>query len=119
MANRYAPVFVLDIDSAVNAGQTATVTGLDQSFELVNVKLDGADGCTATVKNAGATAAVAYVAGTTNGQLDSTTDLTNANGTFAANAAITVEVTEANATRVQLLCRAIDTVARSITVSVA
>lgn len=119
MANRFAPIRVIDIDSAVNAGQTATITGLNQAFELVNVLIDGNDGAIATVKNGGLTAAVAYVAGLTNGELGGTTDLTNANCTFAASAAITVEVTQANATRIQLLCRAVDSVAREITVSVA
>jgi hypothetical protein len=118
MASKYAPVFVLDVDDAVNAGQTATISGLNQAFELVNVMLDGVDGCRATVKNSGSNAAVAFVAGNTNGQLDSTTNLVNANCSFASTAVITVEITQANATRIQLLCRAIDSVARSVTVTV-
>lgn len=115
----YAPTFVLDIDDAVNNGQTATLSGLNQSFQLVNVLIDGNSGCVATVKNSGNTAAVAYVAGQTVGAMDSSTRLTNANCTFAATATITVEVIGANATRIQLFCRAIDSVARSVTVSVA
>ena len=115
MASRYAPIFVLDIDDAVNSGQTATISGLDQAFELVNVMLDGGE---ATIKNSGANAAVAFVAGNTNGQLDSTTNLVNANCSFASSAVITVEITQANATRIQLLCRAVDSIARAVTVSV-
>lgn len=119
MANRFAPIQVIDIDTAVNAGQTATVSGLNQAFELVNVFLDGADGCRAVVLNSGSTAATAFVGGVTNGQSDSSTELNNSNCTFAANAVITVQITFANATRIQLLCRAIDSVAREITVTVA
>lgn len=115
----YAPIFVLDIDEAVNSGQSATIQGFGQSFQLVNVMLSGSDGCVATVKNGGNTAAVAYVVGTASGQADSTTRITNANCTFASTATITVQVTGANATRIQLLCRAVTGLARSITVSVA
>lgn len=115
----YAPLFVVDIDNTVNAGQTATVSGLNQAFELVNANIDGQSGSVATIKNGGATAAVAYVAGQTVGAMDSTTRLFNSNSTFSASAVITVEVIGANVTRIQLICRAIDSVARSVTVSVA
>ena len=115
----YSPTFVLDVSDAVSAGQTATITGLNQSFHLVNVLIDGNSGSIAFVKNSGATAAVAYVAGQTVGAMDSSTRLFNTNCTFAANAAITIEILGSDASRIQLFCRAIDSLARNITVSVA
>lgn len=119
MANRYAPIQVIDIDTNINNTQTATVTAPGFAFRLVNVIVDGADGAMVTVKNGANVAAVAYVAGVVNGQLDSTTALTDANCDFAAGTNISIAVTGANVTRVQLLTRAADAVARPITVTVA
>ena len=118
MANRFSPVFTIDITTAVNAGQIATVSGLNQAFELIGVQVVGATGCTVTVKNAGNIAAVGYM-NAINGQLGSSSSVTNANSSFASTAVITCEVSVANSTRISLLCRAIDAVAREVTVTVA
>lgn len=119
MANRFSPVFTIDITTAVNAGQIATVSGLNQAFELIGVQVVGATGCTVTVKNSGNTAAVGYTNALINGQLGSSSSVTNANSSFASTAVITCEVSVANATRISLLCRAIDALAREVTVTVA
>jgi hypothetical protein len=125
MANRFSPVFTIDITTAVNAGQTATITGsgqttgLGQAFELIGVQVVGSSGCVVTVKNAGAVAAVGFSNALINGSLGSSTTVTNANSTFASTSVITCEVTTANATRISLLCRAIDSVSRVVDVAVA
>ena len=120
MANRFSPVYTVDITSAINAGQTATVASFGQAFELVNVLVSGNDGANVSVRNTGgAVAAVAVVNGLTAGELGGTTTITNANTTFASTANITIVVTAANVTRVVLFCRAADSIAREITVTVA
>jgi hypothetical protein len=117
MANRYSPVFTIDITTAVSAGQIATVSDLNQAFELIGVQVVGSAGAKVTVKNSGATAGIGYVQDNLNGAYGYT--ITNANSSFASTAVITCEVATNAVTRITLLCRAIDAVARQITVTVA
>ncbi|MBO73844.1 MAG: hypothetical protein CMD33_01060 [Flavobacteriales bacterium] len=119
MADRASPCGIIDITTGINAGQTATITSVLSDFELVGVSVSGDNGVIATVKKNGTTAAVAYRAGSTNGNLDSSTQITNANASFAAADALTIEITQANATRVTIFTRYPDAYADILTVVVA
>lgn len=119
MADRYSPEFVIDIDTNVNAGQTATISGFGQAFELIDLRVVGADGCRVTVNNNGSQAARKYVNAIALGQMGDTTTLDDAFTAFSSTAVITAVVANANATRIQLVCRAIDSIARQVTVTVA
>lgn len=119
MADRFSPQFVIDITSNVTAGQTATISGFGQAFELVDLVVAGTSGCRVTVSNDGNQAARRYVNGIGLGQLGDTVSLTDANTSFSATAVITALVENADATRIQLVCRAADAIARPVTVSIA
>lgn len=119
MADRYSPEFVLDITTNVNAGQTATISGLGQAFELVDLRVVGGNGCTVTVSNDGNAAALKTVNGIALGQMGESTLLDETYTAFSSTATITAAVTNANATRIELVCRAVDAVARAVTVTVA
>jgi hypothetical protein len=119
MANRASPCGIIDITSAVNAGQTATVTSVLDAFELVHVAVTGADGCVATVKKNGNIAAVATYHIEGGGDPTNSCLITNANAGFTTADALTIEVTGANATRVTLFTRYPDAYADVLTVVVA
>ena len=119
MANRASPCGIIDITSAINAGQTATVTSVLDAFELVHVAVTGADGCVAAVKKNGATAAVATYHVENGGDPTNSCVITNANTSFSTADALTIEVTGANATRVTLFTRYPDAYADVLTVAVA
>jgi hypothetical protein len=119
MADRFSPEFVIDITTNVNAGQTATISGLGQAFELIDLRVAGSNGCTVIVSNNGSSAAFKTVNGIALGWMGDTTILNEANTSFSATAVITAAVTVANATRIELVCRAADAVARPVTVTVA
>jgi hypothetical protein len=119
MSDRFSTEFVIDIDTAVNSGQIATISGFGQAFELTDVRVAGSNGCTVRVANNGSNAAFKTVNGIALGWMGDTTQFNEANVAFSATAVITVAVTVANATRIQLVCRAADAVARTVTVTVA
>lgn len=119
MADRSSPCGVIDITTAINAGQTATITSVESDFELVHVVVTGADGCVATVANGGATAAVATYHIEGGGDPTNSCLITNANATFTTADALTIAVTGANATRVTLFTRYPDAYADTLTVTVA
>lgn len=108
---------VIDITTAINNGQTATIGTRLDAFELVWVTVEGADGAIATVKKGAATAAVAYyVAGP---PVTQGCSITNANTSFTSTDSLTVAITGANATRVTLFCRYPDAYAYNLSISVA
>lgn len=119
MADRYSPEFVLDIDTTVPAGKTATISGFGQAFELIDLRVVGADGCRVTVNNDGNQAARKYVNGLALGQMGDATTLNDAFTAFSATAVITAVVVNADASRIELVCRAADAIARQVTVTVA
>lgn len=118
MADRSSPCGVIDITTGVNSGQTATITSVLSDFELVNVAVSGADGCTATVRKNGATAAVAtfHIEG---GDPTNSCLITNAQASFTPADALTIVVSGANATRITLFTRYADAYADALTVVVA
>ena len=116
MADRSSPCGIIDITTAVNSGQTATVTSVLSGFELVYVSVQGANGCTATVKKNGNTAAVANYA--TGAPVTQGCTITNANASFASADTLTIEITGANATRITLFTRFPDAYADTLTVTV-
>jgi len=117
MADRESPCGIIDITTPVNSGQTATVTSIISAFELVYVSVQGANGCTATVKKNGNIAAVANYA--TGAPVTQGCTITNANASFAAADTLTIEVATANATRITLFTRFPDAYADTLTVTVA
>ena len=119
MADRQSPCGVIDITTAINSGQTATVTSVLDAFELVNVAVTGADGCTATVQKNGATAAVATYHVEDGGDPTNSCVITNANTSFSTADALTIVVSGANATRVTLFTRYPDEYADVLSVAVA
>lgn len=119
MADRQSPCGVIDITTAINSGQTATVTSILDAFELVHVAVTGLDGCIATVKKGANTAAVATYHVENGGDPTNSCVITNANTSFTTADALTIEITGANATRVTLFTRYPDEYADKLTVAVA
>jgi hypothetical protein len=119
MANRASPSGIIDITTAVNNGQTATITSVISDFELVWVVLTGADGCIATVKKNGVTAAVATYHVENGGDPTNSCVITNAQSSFSTSDVLTIAVTGANASRITLMTRFPDAYADPLTVAVA
>jgi len=119
MANRASPCGIIDITSAINAGQTATITSVLDAFELVHVAVTGSAGCVATVKKNGNIAAVATYHFPGGGDPTNSCSITNVNASFTPADALTIEVADANATRVTLFTRYPDAYADVLTVVVA
>lgn len=119
MSASYSPLFIIDIDEALAVGQTATITALGIPFELVSVNVVGGTGCRIAVTNNGNGAAVAYFNPIIAGQLGNSTTIIGTYAQFDADATIVCTAATEAATRVQLICRAIDSRARAVTVVVA
>jgi hypothetical protein len=118
MANKASPSGILDITSAVNNGQTATITSVISDFELVWVVITGADGCIATVKKNGVTAAVATYHVENGGDPTNSCVITNAQTSFSSTDVLTVAVTGANVLRITLMTRFPDAYADDLTVAI-
>ena len=114
MANRESPMGCIDITSAINAGQTATVSNELSAFELVGAVVYGAAGVTATIQKNGVTAAVARYTATEGNDCT----LVNAQASFVTADSLTIVVAGANATRVVLHTRYPDASAFALTVVV-
>lgn len=100
---KFSPTFSIDIVDDFAAPSSCTVTNPGQAFELVDVVCSGTALGVVTVKkntNAGATAAVSTLAAA-----GSSTQVTDANTSFAATDNIWVGVATQPVTRVTLICR--------------
>ncbi len=115
MANRESPMGCIDITTAINAGQTATVANELSSFELIGAVVYGAAGVTATIRKNGVTSAVARYTATEGNDCT----LVNAQASFKPADSLTIVVAGANATRVVLHTRYPDANAYPLTVTVA
>lgn len=107
MLARYSNVFVVDIKANVPADSSLQVSGIGQAFELMTVLLEGEDGCSIQLSNGTVEGAIAKA-----GQ----TVVNEATSTYSAHAVIKIAVTGGAMRRCQLLCRAVDSLARPVKV---
>lgn len=114
MANRESPMGCIDITTAINAGQTATVSNELSAFELIGAVVYGVAGVTATIRKNGVAAAVARYTATEGNDCT----LVNAQASFKPADSLTITVAGGNATRVVLHTRFPDASAFPLDVTV-
>lgn len=107
MLGRYSNVFAVDVKGPAAENRRLRVSGIGQAFELMTVLVEGEGNVAVCVHNGTVECARAG---------RGPTSVSAEASTFAATAVIEIEVTHGTLHRCQLLCRAVDTRARPVTV---